>query len=656
MPKKIDENIGEKIDILVLDEENHLIQETAIKPGEVWVIGSSSDAHLKLTPHPELYPEHCQLSCAGDGLIIKNLSILGKVYLNGLQVEYRPVHKGDLIELGPYKIKICTEKARDIAQLRGGARAAPSKGPAPSHAPSPESAQGPIPPESSPEAIAPHIPPETPEPSEETVIADLMRAQLKWHTPTGIREFDLVGETTVVGRGEHVNIKIDDTDMSREHFSIVLRGGGYYLVDLNSANGTRVNSVRVAETMLHDGDEIEAGSSHFTLFIGLTEAIKPAYDTHEKTKRVEFYKPKPKEKAAKKIPFYRVRRYQIYMVVGLLLLFGLISLMEEPAEEIKEPPVAEASPSPETPTDPWELLTVEQQAQIEENYAQAQTLIARKDWENAFVLLRKIQDTGVPYKDVAQLLKQVQGEIIAMEQKLYEEEQRNAEREREELIVQYLKEGKIYLEQKNFEQARTMFQNVLELDPLNEDAIKGMEAAASKQEDIDFKEKERRLRAENEQKVADYYNRAMERIDANEFDDARELIKNRLRVIDYTTAHWDHEFEELFKLTHVREYEYYAPQIDEGNRLLLAQEWREAWKICNMVVEKNPTLVEARKCRDKADEELQNRSRKLYQDAVVAESLGNLTEAKDKWKQILEISPPYDLYYHRANRKLALYK
>lgn len=641
--------MAQNIDILILDGQNRLVKEAALKPGQEWIVGSSSEGDLVLGDQEGVYPEHCLISAAGDGLIVKNLSVLGKVYLNGIQVEYRPLHKGDVIEIGPYKIKICSDKAQDLAHLKGRPIQAtpPSSSAADFSIPTPDMGTAPPPEEAVSVASTGG--------EDKTIVADIMKGQLQWLSPGGVRSFDLLGETTIVGRGEHVNIKIEDGDLSREHFSITQKSGSFYLADLNSVNGTRVNGVRVAEAILRDGDEIEAGSSHFKVLIGLREALTPAVEPEEKTQRVEFFVPQKKKKEIKKVPFYRVRRNQMLILGGLGLLLGLVFLLE-PTPETPKPVATAPSPTPVAPKDPWELLTKAQQEEIEKNYAEAQKLIARKDWENAFVLLRKIQDMGVPYKDVEQLIKQVQDEIVASEQKLYEEEQRSAEKERQDLIVQYLKEGKIYLEQKNFDQAREMFQNVLELDPLNEEAIRGMEAAASKQEDIDFKEKERKLREENERKVAEYYQQSMQLVDANEFDNARELVKKRLKVVEYTTDHWNYEFDELLKLVNQREHDYYAPQVEEGKRLLAAQEWKSAWEVCNMVYEKNPELDEALACRQKADDQLQLRSRKLYQDAIVAESLGNLGEAKDKWKQILDISPPYDIYFKRAQDKLVLYK
>ena len=51
----------------------------------------------------------------------------------------------------------------------------------------------------------------------------------------------------------------DFATVSREHFSIEHNNGKFFLVDLGSVNGTRVNDERVSWVELDDGDTIQAG-------------------------------------------------------------------------------------------------------------------------------------------------------------------------------------------------------------------------------------------------------------------------------------------------------------------------------------------------------------------------------------------------------------
>src|SRR6476659_9681892 len=54
----------------------------------------------------------------------------------------------------------------------------------------------------------------------------------------------------------------DDSNVSRYHIEIEPRGDGYWIIDLNSSNGTTVNGEKLTgERPLNDGDRILLGGS-----------------------------------------------------------------------------------------------------------------------------------------------------------------------------------------------------------------------------------------------------------------------------------------------------------------------------------------------------------------------------------------------------------
>jgi len=64
-----------------------------------------------------------------------------------------------------------------------------------------------------------------------------------------------LGETTL-GRSARNDIRFDDSTMSREHAKIVEENGHFRLIDLGSANGTRVNNRIVRQTVLLEQDDV----------------------------------------------------------------------------------------------------------------------------------------------------------------------------------------------------------------------------------------------------------------------------------------------------------------------------------------------------------------------------------------------------------------
>lgn len=68
------------------------------------------------------------------------------------------------------------------------------------------------------------------------------------------RPFDV--PRILVGRAEENHVAIPSNYVSRYHFMLLRHGDLTILVDLNSTNGTFVNSKRVYSQVLADGDEI----------------------------------------------------------------------------------------------------------------------------------------------------------------------------------------------------------------------------------------------------------------------------------------------------------------------------------------------------------------------------------------------------------------
>jgi pSer/pThr/pTyr-binding forkhead associated (FHA) protein len=64
----------------------------------------------------------------------------------------------------------------------------------------------------------------------------------------------------LIGRSDFADVIVDDDYVSKIHAVLLLFADALVLLDLNSANGTTVNSVRVRKTILKNGDIISLGN------------------------------------------------------------------------------------------------------------------------------------------------------------------------------------------------------------------------------------------------------------------------------------------------------------------------------------------------------------------------------------------------------------
>lgn len=91
------------------------------------------------------------------------------------------------------------------------------------------------------------------------------------------REFNLVGERTLIGRASDCDIQISDWLVSKCHAQILRSGDQFSIEDLGSWRAIQVNGVPVKKSVLTDGDSIQLGGTKLNFrHVSSAEASKPA--------------------------------------------------------------------------------------------------------------------------------------------------------------------------------------------------------------------------------------------------------------------------------------------------------------------------------------------------------------------------------------------
>lgn len=82
--------------------------------------------------------------------------------------------------------------------------------------------------------------------------------------------------TSVVGRSRRAAVVIDDHSISSTHARLEQKPDGYWIEDLDSRNGTRINEKEVKKELLRSGDQVRFGKILVTFENDDAEASAPA--------------------------------------------------------------------------------------------------------------------------------------------------------------------------------------------------------------------------------------------------------------------------------------------------------------------------------------------------------------------------------------------
>lgn len=87
--------------------------------------------------------------------------------------------------------------------------------------------------------------------------------------------FGLRASSTLIGRSNRADIRIEDGTTSWEHVRLIARNGGLYAEDPGSLNGSFVNEQRIASpTLLRDGDYLRLGGGGTVFKFSLMEEFE----------------------------------------------------------------------------------------------------------------------------------------------------------------------------------------------------------------------------------------------------------------------------------------------------------------------------------------------------------------------------------------------
>ncbi len=294
------------------------------------------------------------------------------------------------------------------------------------------------------------------------------------------RSYPLFTEETVLGRAPGNSIAIPHPLVSSRHLKIVRRKEAYAVVDLQSANGTRVNGVRVTSKDLKQGDQIQVGG--YTFFfaldgvipapdsIDIIQVVQPPSTTLPLSSPVPDLSPRAKPAASASAPRFLLIAWGAGVALLLVVVVAVI-LLRSPNPSTEPPPQEDSSAGEETTLEASTEAATHEPAAESAARAERERLDRERSTEVASLLERAEALRAEGKLDEARsLLRQaltLDPENAAARKGLSGMEENGASRERQKRIAELTEGGLSRLRAEDFQRADASFSEVLKLDPGN---------------------------------------------------------------------------------------------------------------------------------------------------------------------------------------------
>lgn len=475
---------------------------------------------------------------------------------------------------------------------------------------------------------------------------------------------------TFIGRDpKKCQIVLTDPEVSSVHSVVKKNGSMVLLEDLNSSNGTILNGERINRSAVMPGDEFVIGSTSFTLQVKSdlmnaerdrlmpveqgqvieTEEIEEEIVDSEDA--VAFDSDAPVEKSLlKRIWKDPVKKRRFLMVAGVAL---LLLFLWEPEEELPSKP--KASTKTQAAANPNKrMLSPAEQKLRDTEYELGVAAFELMDFNKAIVHFETVNRIDPEYKNIATYLKQTKEgikQVAELEKQRREEEARI---KLKKVIDELLTKAREAVKERQVVLAENLFSQITEKDPDN------MEVQQLKFELEAWQKEEERKALELAAKEAARKRMVDALSPGKTLYLKKEWYKAIVKLEDFLQKKGMDEdlIKEASDMLADAKNELASelgPVIGKARSLKEGQDLKAAYESFQEVLKLEPTNAEALNEVDEIRSLLENRSKKVYREAIIAESLSLFNDAKEKFQEVQQISPTDSDYYKKASDKLRNY-
>ena len=493
----------------------------------------------------------------------------------------------------------------------------------------------------------------------------------------------LEGHLWTAGRDSGSEIPIDSPHVSRKHFELARTKEGFFVTDLGSSNGTKLNGNRIPPhepTRLESGDELkvmnvvmlfEIRDTHFANRVGNMPV--PAFDPILQAPPAMWqpqYDNLPTEyrgggPGLEEIPadWKRLRPHHLKKVdwkknkvrMALIVLIPLVLIMAALPDPKKKTELNDRKPDG-TQSVVFENLTPEQKAVVKDSFNLARNLYVQGKYELCLTELAKVHEL-IPQHENSKELQSFceQGRELVKRQRDLEYK----ERERamiEQQITGYVEACKAKLNaEAGVDETRQCLAEAMELDPEHHLITEMIHTAQMHEEERKFLAQQKAETNKKAQSGEAHYQRVKGIYKAGKLakalDEYDKFLNSSYPRIESRKEQARREVASIKKELKAK----VDTAMTECRSLGSKQKYKEAWLACKKALDEDPKNGEAKEVQAQMLADLRRDMKNIYEDSVLEESLGNVDSAKEKWRRIMKEDLDFDDYAQKSKSKLQKY-
>jgi pSer/pThr/pTyr-binding forkhead associated (FHA) protein len=482
--------------------------------------------------------------------------------------------------------------------------------------------------------------------------------------------FQIDRDEVFIGRdAKKCQIILNDPEVSSVHAVVRKNNTEVILEDLNSSNGTILNGERINKAEISAGDEFVIGSTSFTLEVKsdllesesdrlMPVASDQVVETEEVVEEevggdgeISFDQDAPPEKSIiKRIMKDPVKRKKAIYAAAV---FAIIMLLLDDSEETEKKKPAPAKQAQSKPQE-GPKLSKELQSMRDVAYELGVSYFEQNRLDMAQVEFQKVVGIDPKYKNVQSYLEQTNAGLKRLQEI---EEQKRAQEEKiklKKLVEELLVKAREAVKERQVKVAESYFSQIAEKDPENIEITQLRLELEEWQKEEERKALEKAAREAARKKMVDSLN------PGKTFYLKKEWYRAILKLEEFLrAAGMDEdlvkEASDMLSDSKNQLASELGPLLGKARSLKEGQDFKSAYEAFLEILKVEPTNSEALNEVDDIKSQLDSRSRRIYREAIIAESLSLFADAKEKFLEVQQISPTDSEYYKKASEKLKNY-